>query len=138
MARLIFDSGALIAIEDRDPRIAVWLTRALADKGQPPIIPTVVIAEYWRGSQRSARVWQAIKSFTVQPLTMELAREAGLLLGRHPGAITARANKGKSLVVDAIVVATAANVGGTILTADIPDISELAAEYSTVQVERVG
>jgi predicted nucleic acid-binding protein len=134
VAQLILDSGALIAFERGDQQIAAYLLQASL-RTRPPLLPTAVIAETWRGGSRSALIARAMQSCRPIELTEELARRAGELLGRHASLLRQRQ---KSLVVDAIVVMTAASLGGgRILTSDPGDIGALADDYQNVEVEAI-
>lgn len=134
MASIIIDSGALIAIERGNQQIAGWIKEA-SSRTQPALLPTAVVAETWRGGQRSALIARAMAGCPLIPLDEELAKQAGLLLGQHATFVQQRQ---KSLVVDAIVVMTAVHSGGgRILTSDPGDIGTLADGYQQVQVEAI-
>lgn len=134
MAHIIFDSGALIEYQRGSQQVAAYL-KVASSKTQPPLLPTAVIAETWRGGPRSARIAMAMAGCRVVPLDEELAKRAGVLLGRHASFVQRRQ---KSLVVDAIVVMTAVHLGGgRILTSDPGDIVTLADGYQQVQVEQI-
>jgi predicted nucleic acid-binding protein len=98
VAGLTLDSGALIAYERNDSLIRAWLDKA-SKVGPPPIVPAVVVAEVWRGGQRSARVAKLLKKCRIRDVNEETARRAGELMGRTT------ADHG---AVDAIVVIIAA------------------------------
>jgi predicted nucleic acid-binding protein len=129
MARLILDSGAIIALAAGHERTRRFLQRA-AREHILAVIPAVVIAETTRGGARDAPVNRVIKAVDEVALVTEaVAREAGRLLAR---ARVAHAT------IDALVVATAARREATIiLTGDVGDIRALAAGYPHVRVERV-
>ena len=129
MARLLLDSGAIIALAAGSERARRFLQRAARERILA-VIPAVVIAETTRGGPRDARVNRVIKAVDeVAPITEAVAREAGRLL-----ATTRLANA----TIDALVVATAARREPTIiLTGDVDDIRALAAGYRHVRVEGV-
>ena len=124
MAGLTFDTGALIALERRSLRMdRVW--HAALASGRAITVPTVVVGEWWRG-QRGA-VARVLDSVTIEPLTLKIAKLAGeALVGTR---------KGPSLV-DAIVMASAAQRGDVVYTGDIEDLSCLRARFPSVRVLR--
>ena len=126
MAGLTLYSGALIKYEDQDATVRAWLDKA-SKAGPPPIVPAVVLAEAWRGGQRSARVGRLLKQCRVKSITDELAREAGLLIGAVGGNAT----------IDAIVVVVAAQRGDIIITSDPRDLTALVTRYPTVSIRVV-
>jgi predicted nucleic acid-binding protein len=111
---LTFDTGALIALERDDRRIWTALRSAVANE-QLPTVPTVVVAQSWRGAATQARLARALKSCWVEPLSYELARRAGELCGRS----------GTADIVDAVVVASAASRRDVIVTSDRKDLERL-------------
>ena len=129
MARLILDSGAVVALSRRDAMTRAYLERAL-NQGDLVVIPAVVIAETTRGDTRDAPVNQVIKSVNeVAPLSEATARQAGRLLGR-----TVR----RGLTVDALVAAEATARGpAVVLTGDPKDFAELLDGHPQVRVHRV-
>ena len=127
MAGLTLDTGALIKYEGQDAVVRAWLDRA-ARAGVPPVVPTVVIAEVWRGGQRSARIARLLKHCRIRDVNQDLARRAGELIGRTTAQYGA---------VDAIVAVVAAERGDDLLTSDVGDLTVLAGEYRNVRVIQV-
>jgi predicted nucleic acid-binding protein len=127
VAGLTLDSGALIKYEDQDAIIRAWLDKA-SKVGPPPVVPTVVIAEVWRGGQRSARVARLLKHCRIRDVTQEIARRAGELMGRTTAEYGA---------VDAIVAVIAAERGDDLLTSNVGDLTVLTGEYRNVRVIQV-
>jgi predicted nucleic acid-binding protein len=129
MARLILDSGAIIALAAGNERARRFVQRAVRERILA-VIPAVVIAETTRGGARDAPVNRVIKAVDEVALVTEaVAREVGRLLARARVA---------NATIDALVVATAARREPTIiLTGDVDDIRALAAGYPHVRVERV-
>lgn len=123
--RLILDSGAVIALARGEVRARAVLTTAW-EAGTAVLIPAVVVAETVRGVAADAPVHRIIKAVGEVPAADEaVGRVAGSLLGR------ARSDQ----TVDALVVATAIEVGGAvILTGDADDLGRLAAEHPEVVV----
>ena len=129
MARLILDSGAVLALAAGRPRARQFVERALREHTLL-VIPAVVIAETTRGSARDALVNRVVKAVhDVSPVTESVAREAGRLL--------AAANIGNA-TVDALVVAEAVLHGPVlILTGDLEDITALADNQPHVRISAV-
>ena len=113
--RLVFDTGALIALERNDR--ASWLRLKSAFlASETPITHGGVVGQAWRGSDpRSALLSKALSGFDVRSLDEDLGRRAGELLARSK----------KSDVIDGALVLLAYD-GDTIVTSDIGDIQTLA------------
>jgi predicted nucleic acid-binding protein len=96
--------------------------------GASVYVSAVTLAETLRGGPRDARVHSLLKSVVQRPVTPELGRAAGELLGRT----------GRADTVDAIVAATASGLGQRvrILTSDPRDLRALTAEMDAVTVVR--
>lgn len=124
--RLILDSGAVIALARADGRARAALTAAL-EADAVVSIPAVVLAETVRGRAADAPVNRVVKAVgDVDVLDAAVGRIAGDLLGQ----------RGSNATVDAIVVATAIEVGGAaILTGDPGDLGSLAVEHDAVVVQ---
>jgi predicted nucleic acid-binding protein len=116
-----FDTGVLIAIERRKAG-ALALVKACRRSRAKITIPSVVVAEWWRGTHAGI-----LEIGQLEGMTPRLAMQAGDLLAR-----TRRSN-----AIDAIVVASAAQRGDLIVTSDPDDIRELARATSGVDVVAV-
>lgn len=129
MARVILDSGAVIALAANQPRVRQIVDRAIREHSLL-VVPAVVLAETTRGGARDARVNRVLKAVQeITPVTEAIAREAGRLL--------AAANIANA-TVDALIVAEAALHGPSlILTGDLDDISALAAQHTDVRIHAV-
>jgi predicted nucleic acid-binding protein len=123
MAGLTLDSGALIAFERNDRRVLTQLKEA-AQRGAALTVPTVVIAEVWRGGARSARVARLLRACAIEALSERIARKAGEAV-----AITRGAG-----VIDAIVTASAAQRFDLVLTSDAGDFRRLCAAIPGARV----
>jgi predicted nucleic acid-binding protein len=123
--RLILDSGAVIASSRGDVRARAVLTAAW-EAGIEVSIPSVVVAETVRGAATDAAVNRVIKAVgEVTALDEATARTAGSLLG----------SAGSSSTLDALVVATAARLGGgVVLTGDPDDLGALAVDHPHVVI----
>jgi predicted nucleic acid-binding protein len=121
MRGLTFDTGALIGLERRHQRIARVYRAAVSD-GLPVTVPAIVIAEWWRG--RSDARDLVLRGVRVEATTSVLARVAGEALAAVPGAT----------VVDAVVMASAAQRGDIVYTADVSDLQRLQTFFAAVTV----
>jgi predicted nucleic acid-binding protein len=123
---ITLDTGALIAVERRDRAMLAFMKGALS-AGSKLTVPTVVVAEWWRGQRGPAsRILDAVE---VEGLTGALAKVVGETLALVPGAT----------LVDAVVVASAAQRGDLVLTSDVEDLSRIRdAAFASVRIRRVG
>lgn len=121
MAGLTLDSGALIAYERGDARIREILTTAFA-RGIVPTIPSVAIAEVWRGDAKDARVARLLKACDVEPLGERRARSAGALRRRVQGSGT----------IDACIALGASERGDAVATSDPDDMFRLLGRGATI------
>lgn len=123
--RLILDSGAVIALSRNDLRARATLAAA-REAGVEVSIPSVVIAETVRGSAKDAKVNRVIKSVgEVTAADEDTGRVAGTLLGAARSTST----------IDALVVASAIEVGGgVVLTGDPDDLEPLADGHPEVVI----
>ncbi|MGA7703318.1 MAG: hypothetical protein WB998_00315 [Solirubrobacteraceae bacterium] len=113
MAALVFDSGALIALERGDRAVGALLAAAARD-GIDAVTSSTCVAQVWREPARQARLARSLAGFLERPLDATDARRAGTLMARTETCD----------VVDA-AVATLASEGDTILTSDPHDIARL-------------
>lgn len=96
------------------------------------VVPTLVLAELYRGTGRSALV-DALLARHEQAIA---TRDTDRALARFVGAILHGAGAGSEDIVDAHVVAVTAEAGGGIVvTADADDLARLAAPYRSVLIE---
>jgi hypothetical protein len=111
------DTGALIALERRDPFVDALIERAGAVPDAVLHVPAAVAAQAIRDLRRQARLARLLKSpqTRVVPLDARMAFVAGMLLGRRGG----------SDVVDASVVLCARIHGQGVVTSDPADLRRL-------------
>jgi len=123
---ITFDTGALIAVERRDRRMLAFMTQVLA-RGLPITVPTCVVGEWWRGQRGpAARILDAV---VVEPLSLALAKLAGEAISRVRGAT----------LVDAVVVASAAQRGDLVITGDLDDLIRIRdAAFRSVRLRDIG
>jgi hypothetical protein len=113
VAALVFDTGALIALDRGDRRVGAMLAAAAQD-GVEVVTSSACIAQAWRDPTRQARLVRALAGFLEWPLDPPRARRCGLLL----------MSTGTSDIVDAAIVGLVSD-GDTILTSDPEDIERL-------------
>jgi predicted nucleic acid-binding protein len=123
MAGLTLDSGALIAFERADRRVMTHLKEA-QQRGYEVTVPTVVVAEVWRGGSRSARIAALLAACVIEPLQEDLARAVGDALAHVRGAG----------VIDAIVMGSASRRGDFVLTGDAGDLRRLSTCFPRARV----
>lgn len=119
--RLVFDTGALIALERKRRRISEVVLRA-RELGVPIVVPTVVVGEWWR--HRSDLAEKILASLVIVDVDVQLAKAAGEAIAVIPSAT----------LVDALVMTVAARVGGMVYTSDFDDLSRLAQHFRAVRV----
>jgi predicted nucleic acid-binding protein len=118
--RLILDSGGVSAIVSGDTRALAWI--ALATQRRYLIgIPAPVLAEVMTGRPSDAFIHRALAPIdSCLPTTVNIAIDAGILRFR-----TRLTDK----TVDALVIATAASLpGSVVLTSDPRDLQIFANE----------
>jgi predicted nucleic acid-binding protein len=109
---ITLDTGALVALERRRRPIQSFITEARR-QGLRITVPTCVVGEWWRGQRGPvARILDAV---IVEPLSLPLAKLAGEAIAKVRGAT----------LVDAVVVASAAQRGDLVLTGDLADLSRI-------------
>lgn len=121
MAGLTLDTGALIAIERKSVRMSQIWERARLTRTRITV-PSVVVVEWWRGQR--GPVARTLDAVMVEPLSHALARIAGEAMANVPGAS----------VADAVVMASAAQRGDVVYTADLDDLTGLATYFPGVRV----
>lgn len=123
MLSYVFDTGALIAAERGKERASRFLRLVRSGRARI-LVPYPVVAEWWRG-RTDAR--EEILAASRVLATVEIAQTAGIALARaknvHPG-----------LTIDAIVMATAALLGGIVVTGDPQDFERLSVHFPGVSV----
>lgn len=112
---VVYDTGALIAAERRDPAMWAFHAEALA-AGRQPVVPVTVLAQAWRGGPQH-NLSRLLRGCHVFPDNEGLGRLAGAMCGLS----------GTSDVVDALVVATAIELDAVVVTSDPDDLKHLSA-----------
>ncbi|WP_087097322.1 hypothetical protein [Nocardiopsis sp. JB363] len=112
---LVLDAGALREAES-NPRGMVWaLCRRENQAGRQPLLPSVVLAQIWRGGARQAAVASVVKATRIIDVDELMARRVGKLLGVS----------GTADVVDAVVAIVAMDASAAVITSDPVDIGKL-------------
>jgi predicted nucleic acid-binding protein len=121
------DTGALIAIERRKQR-GTMLLRAAREHRAQLLVPTPVVAEWWRGrSDVRERIRAAV---TIVPYPLRAAEAAGIVLGKIRGE-----RERARLAVDVMVMAFAATHGGDLVyTSDVEDLQKVTTHFPGVRV----
>ena len=125
MRPLVFDAGALIALERRNGRILALIREAIAQQ-ETVHVPAGVVAQVWRGSPRQHPVIRLLRSkvIRIHPMDEPAAYRIGLLLGATS----------TSDVVDAHVAVLGRSLSATVLTSDPEDLRRLAPELTILEV----
>lgn len=114
MATIIYDVGALLAAERRNPDFLALHDELTAARIRP-IVPVVALAQAWRGGPLH-QISRLLKACDILPDDERTGRAAGV----------ACAASGTTDVVDAIVVVTAVRNQALIVTSDRGDLSRIA------------
>jgi predicted nucleic acid-binding protein len=120
---VIFDTGAVIGFEKGKRNVAALVAHAVLT-GSTIHVPTVVVAEAWRGGARGARQALLLAGCRIEPLHESVARKAGEALAAVHGATT----------IDAIVAACGHALGLPIVTSDVNDMRPLAGHFSGLKL----
>jgi predicted nucleic acid-binding protein len=123
--RIVFDTGAFIALERRQ-RTALEVLRIAAEDGDDLIAPAVAVAEWWRAGKREKERSRVLRAFRFEAPTVQVARLAGVAMG------LVRAGLG-----DALVMAGASIQGDVVYTSDLEDFVRLNAVFPAVVVQRI-
>jgi predicted nucleic acid-binding protein len=123
--RIVFDTGAFIALERRQ-RTALEVLRIAADDGDELIAPAVVVAEWWRRGKREKERARLLRAFRFEPPSAHVARLAGIAMG------VVGAGLG-----DALVMAAASIQGDVVYTSDLEDFLRLNTLFPSVIVQRI-
>lgn len=114
MPTVVYDAGALVAAERRDPDFLALHDELTAARIRP-VVPVVVLAQAWRGGPQQ-QISRVLKGCDIVPDDERTARAAGVACGAS----------GTADVVDAIVVTTAVRHQAPVVTSDSDDITRIA------------
>jgi predicted nucleic acid-binding protein len=114
MRSVVYDTGAFLAAERRNPDFLALHDELTAARVRP-VVPVVVLAQAWRGGPQH-QLSRVLKGCDVIPDDQPTGRAAGV----------ACCLSKTSDVVDAIVVATAVQRQASVVTSDPDDLNHLA------------
>jgi len=128
---LVLDSEGLATLAAGDPRARAYLEVARKRRARV-VVSAITLTEVLRGGRRDARVHQVLSRVVTIPVTPELARRAGELLG-------ATGLTGHRHAIDAVVAATALEMARPVvlLTSDPDDLGRLVEEPGRPKDRRV-
>jgi hypothetical protein len=113
--RLVYDAGALVALDHGDRRMWARHKLALAE-GRDIHVPSIVVGQAWHDGHRQVQLARALAGCRTDPVGLDTSKAAGVLCGQS----------GTANVVDAIVVVMAAALRAIIWTSDTQDTKALA------------
>lgn len=116
---LLLDSEGLVRFSTGDMRTRALLATAHERRARV-VVSAITLTEVLRGGPRDAPVHRVLSRLTVLPVTPELARQAGEILGTT-------GMSGHRCAIDAVVAATALELTPPVvlLTSDPDDLSKL-------------
>jgi predicted nucleic acid-binding protein len=128
---LVLDSEGLSKLAAGDARVRGYLSTALARRAQVAV-SAITLTETLRGGSRDATVHRVLSRINVVPVTVQIARRAGELLGTT-------GLSGHRCAIDAVVAATALGLERPIvlLTSDLDDLNTLVEEPDRPKAERI-
>lgn len=128
---LVLDSEGLSKLATGDPQVRAYLETA-RKRGARIVVSAITLTEVLRGGPRDALVHRVLARVSKLPVTEELARHAGELLGTT-------GLSGHRCAIDAVVAATALNSAPPIvlLTSDPDDMSRLVEEPGRPKKHRI-
>lgn len=128
---VVLDSEGLSKLAAGDARARAYLDSARARRAQVAV-SAITLTETLRGSPRDATVHRVLSRIIVVPVTAQIARRAGELLG-------ATGLSGHRCAIDAVVAATALGMERPIvlLTSDPDDMNRLVEEPDRPKAERI-
>jgi predicted nucleic acid-binding protein len=130
---VVLDAEALAALAGRPGRRNLEVRaalRAAARLRREVLVPSVILAELYRGPRHNSLVDACLSRETGIRV-----RDTDRSLARIVGGVLAAAQAGSEHLADAHVIAVAVELGGGLaLTTDPEDLSRLAASYGNVMV----
>lgn len=130
---IVLDAEALVALAGRPDRRSQEVRaalRAAARLGREVLVPSVILAELYRGPRHNHLVDACLSRDTGIRV-----RDTDRPLARIVGGVLAAAQAGSEHLADAHIIASAVELGGGLaLTGDPEDLGWLAASYGNVMV----
>lgn len=110
------------------------ILRAALRLGRDVLVPTLVLAELYRGRGHN----QFVDACLARERASLASRDTDRHLARIAGGVLASARASSAMIVDAHVVAVAVEAGGgVVVTGDEHDLNQLSASYHHIVVETV-
>jgi predicted nucleic acid-binding protein len=126
--------NALAGPDSQRKRRLRRILRAAHQLGRDVLVPTLVLAELYRGHAHN----QLVDACLARERASLESRDTDRQLARIVGGVLAAAGAGSTLMVDAHVVAVAVDAGGgVVVTGDHADLERLSASYRHLAVERI-
>jgi len=130
---VVLDAEALASLAGRPGRRSQEVRaalRAAARLRREVVVPSVILAELYRGPRHNSMVDACLSRETGIRV-----RDTDRSLARIVGGVLAAAQAGSEHLADAHVIAAAVELGGgLVLTVDVEDLGRLAASYGNVTV----
>jgi predicted nucleic acid-binding protein len=128
---LVLDSEGLSKLAMGDARARAYLDSARTRRAKVAV-SAITLTETLRGGPRDATVHRVLSRITVGPVTAQIARRAGELLG-------ATGLSGHRCAIDAVVAATALELERplVLLTSDPNDMNKLVEEPERPKAKRI-
>ncbi|MDA3627370.1 PIN domain-containing protein [Saccharopolyspora oryzae] len=128
---LVLDSEGVAKLASGDARARSYLEIARTRRARV-VVSAITLAEVLRGGARDALVHRVLSRVVVVPVSAEIARTAGEILG-------ATGLSGHRCAIDAVVAATALDLARPVvlLTSDPDDLNQLVDEPERPKRERV-
>jgi predicted nucleic acid-binding protein len=128
---LVLDSAGLSGYASGNLHVLSTARRTRANGGRV-VVAATTLTEVLRGAPRDAEIHRALKSVTVEPISQELARRAGALLG-------STGLSGHRCALDSLVAAVALDCARPVLllTSDVDDLTALTEEHDRAKHERI-
>jgi predicted nucleic acid-binding protein len=128
---LLLDSDGLVKLASGDPKSRAFLESA-RERGARVVVSAITLTEVLRGGPRDAPVHRVLSRIIVQPVSAELGRRAGELLGTT-------GLSGHRCAIDAVVAAIAMELARPVvlLTSDPDDLNRLVEEPDLPKDQRI-
>lgn len=128
---LVLDSDGLVKLASGDNRARAFLATA-RERDARVVVSAITLTEVLRGGPRDAPVHRVLSRIVVLPVSPEIGRQAGELLG-------ATGLPGHRCAIDAVVAATALELPRplVLLTSDPDDLAILVEEPGRPKDQRI-
>lgn len=128
---LVLDAQGLVKLSAGDPPVRARVQKAL-QRHSRVVTAASTLAEVLRGGPKDALVHRALRNVTVAPITKDVGRQAGELLGQA-------GVSGHGYTVDSLlaVIALAQQRPAVLLTSDPDDMARLTEEPGRQKSERI-